>query len=135
MKDLPKVHGDTVEILEAAEPTTSERLIAVVAYFFFFLPMISIPKMGIYSYTDQSNFVKYHAGQSLILFIANHAFMLLYGVALLVLMQFDNIPAIVYQTMAVTWVFPALMLFAGIRNASIGNEKPLPLIGKLPIKV
>ncbi|PID52070.1 MAG: hypothetical protein CR972_04025 [Candidatus Moraniibacteriota bacterium] len=87
---------------------------AVLAYFIFFLPLLTDAK--------NSPFAKFHANQSLVLIIA------------WVVLTFINIIPFLGQLI---WFIGAIAFFVfwimGIMNASNGKMKELPLIGGIHI--
>lgn len=96
------------------------KLMAVLSYLIFFLPLIVCP---------QSRFARYHANQSLILFI------IICGVSLVTRM-FSFIPLIRLVFLLISSLVSALVLvymIIGMINAGRGQMKPLPLIGGIKI--
>ncbi|HLD22002.1 MAG TPA: hypothetical protein VJB65_03820 [Patescibacteria group bacterium] len=103
-----------------SKPDSSKKNIgmAVVAYFLFFVPLL----------TDAKNdpYVKFHVKQGLILFIA----------AVVVSIVNQILPTILQ--LLIGWILSlALLIFwiMGIVNAATGKEKELPLIGHLASKL
>jgi len=119
---------------EGSEPTSTERLMAIFAYAFFFIPLIAIPRLEVSRQVDGSNFIKFHTSQSITLFLANLIFSVFYGLLLLVMHRIGA-PSGAFQMLTVAWLIPLSFLVIGVRNASQGKEKPLPLIGKLHINL
>lgn len=134
MKELAKI-AETVqaaetgvepETTESATISTLERLTAIIAYVFFAVPL-AIPVLV--RHTGKSQFVKFHISQAINLFLANLTFLTLYGL-LYLLFRETNAPHFAFQAMTTIWLIPTVLISIGIRNASQGAEKPLPLIGK-----
>lgn len=88
----------------------NEKLIAALAYFIFFIPLIA---------AKESKLAMYHANQAFNLFV------------LWVALTIANIVPILGQ---LVWlfgsIFSVVLLVIGIMNAFNGEEKELPVIGK-----
>ena len=93
---------------------------AIVAYLIFFLPLLTEAK--------KDPFVKYHTKQGLGLLIA--FFVLRFVTLFLVAPLFYILWPVYMLVLWVTNLFLIALLVLGIMNASKGEEKPLPLIGK-----
>ena len=93
---------------------------AIVAYLIFFLPLLTEAK--------KDPFVKYHIKQGLGLLIA--FFVLRFVTLFLVAPLFYILWPVYMLVLWVTNLFLIALLVLGIMNASKGEEKPLPLIGK-----
>lgn len=108
--------------VEYADPqdVQENKLMAVLAYLLFFLPLIVCP---------HSRFARYHANQGLLIFIITC------GVSLITRM-FSFVPLL-------RWVFYCLgsiisfvtlvLMMIGMVHAGKGQMKPLPFIGKFQI--
>jgi len=105
------------EVKEAPKASGKEPNIgmAVIAYFIFFLPLL----------TDSKNdpFVKFHVKQGLVILIA------------WVILMFANwilvfIPILGWLIMMVLWVGVFVVWLIGVINAAQGKKKALPLIGQ-----
>lgn len=100
---------------ETTKPVAAENenLIAALAYFIFFLPLIA---------AKDSKFAMYHANQAFNLFV------------LWVALTVANIVPILGQ---LVWffgsIFSVVLLVIGIMNAFNGKEQPLPVIGKFKL--
>jgi len=115
---------------------TREHLMALIAYLFFPVPMITKD-------THNSEFVKYHTNQAAVLFLMNLAFGITYLIVA-VAIHYSGISAWASVTIranyhpidaaswiiSLTWFFPLTLWAIGIRNVNAGEMKPLPLIGK-----
>ena len=113
-----------------------ETMMALVAYMFFPVPMITKD-------VERSEFVRYHVNQGALLFMANMAFMIVYLIVAVAL-HYSGSPQWAAVTvipgersfdaaswlLSFTWVFPIIMWGAGVRNVCREEMKPLPLIGK-----
>ena|SRR3989344_9432813 len=93
---------------------------AIVAYLIFFLPLLTEAK--------KDPFVKYHVKQGLGLLIA--FFVLRFVTLFLVAPLFYILWPVYMLVLWVTNLFLIALLVLGIMNASKGEEKPLPLIGR-----
>ena len=91
-----------------------DKLWAVVAYFFFPLPLIAVKK--------RSNFLNYHINQGIILTIVALAGQFGFGI---IPGWIGFIPAQVFSAIIIAG------LILGISNVLKKEMKPLPLIGKL----
>jgi uncharacterized membrane protein len=98
---------------------------ALVAYMFFPIPMITKD-------TERSEFVRYHVNQSLVLFLANLTFALVYLFAAVTL-YYSGDSKWASWLLSFTWILPVTMWGLGIRNVYHKEMKPLPLIGRLKL--
>lgn len=98
----------------ATSDVESNKGMAILAYFIFFLPLILAPN---------SQFAKYHANQGLILLIA-WIIIWVFGVFVPV------IGWIIWPLATLAWLIFWIM---GVVNAAKGEAKPVPLIGKYTI--
>ncbi|MFA5051322.1 MAG: hypothetical protein WC499_04385 [Patescibacteria group bacterium] len=95
------------------KPTQQKNTgMAIIAYIIFFIPLL----------TDAKNdpFVKFHVKQGLTLLIA--------GIIVGILSSF--LPWSLYRISQLLNLFVFVLMIIGIMNASKGEEKPLPIIGK-----
>jgi len=127
-KDYQKLNTDT-----------HEQLMALLAYMFFPIPMITKD-------VEKSEFVKYHTNQSAVFFLATLGFGIVY-LLVAVLIHYSGLSAwasisigtsyhpidVVSWLISLTWIGPLLVWGMGIRNVRAGEMKPLPLIGKLKL--
>ncbi|MCR4261128.1 MAG: hypothetical protein NUV96_02265 [Candidatus Colwellbacteria bacterium] len=93
---------------------------AVVAYLIFFLPLLTEAK--------KDPFVKYHVKQGLGLLIS--FFVLRFLTLFLIAPLFYLSVSLFMLVLWATNLFMLALLILGMMNASKGEEKPLPLIGK-----
>ena len=93
---------------------------AIVAYLIFFLPLLTEAK--------KDPFVKYHVRQGLGLLIA--FFVLRFLTLFLIAPLFYIVGPLFMMVLWVINLFLVALMILGIMNASKGEEKPLPLIGK-----
>ena len=92
-------------------PVDNSKVMAIVAYFIFFLPLLT-------EYKD-NDFVKYHVKQSILI--------LLVGVGIGVI---SSIPVIGWIVGMLAWMALVVLWVMGILNAASSKKQPLPLIGK-----
>ncbi len=90
----------------------NHNLWAVIAYFIFFLPLLTEHK--------DDPYVKFHVKQGLVLLLS-----------FVVQMVIGIIPVIGWIAAIVLWFGNIILLIIGVINASTGKQKELPLIGKL----
>jgi len=91
---------------------------AIIAYFIFFIPLIT----GDYK---KSEFLRFHTNQATVLCIATFAAMTISGMLILLLIGLVLMPLV---------GIACLVLFViGIINVVNGQMKPLPVIGKFEI--
>lgn len=99
------------------EDIEKNKTMAILAYFIFFLPLITDAK--------DSTFAKFHANQSLLLVIFFVAGSIISGILTFVLIGF-LLWAVVYIGGFVFWIM-------GILAASNGEMKRLPIIGNFDL--
>ncbi|MDD3101838.1 MAG: hypothetical protein PHE59_01690 [Patescibacteria group bacterium] len=95
------------------KPTQQKNTgMAIIAYIIFFVPLL----------TDAKNdpFVKFHVKQGLTLLIT--------GIIVWILSSF--LPWSLWRIGQLLDLFVFVLMIIGIMNASKGEEKPLPIIGK-----
>ena len=131
---------------ELYDPTAQEKLVAVMGYFAFFIPIFT-------RHSQKYAFVKFHMKQSMNLFMANLFVFIAFGVGVLFLhiyfsgppfaehifeyhrymSNYEYIPTnydFLFLALSSIWLFPIYLVGAGISNASKGLWKQIPLIGK-----
>ncbi|MCL2606070.1 MAG: hypothetical protein FWD93_02165 [Coriobacteriia bacterium] len=124
--------------LKIYEPTSLEKLVAIVAYFAFFVPLLT-------RHNKTSGFVNFHMKQSINLVISSIFVLVGYGLAIYLAWIYigaGNTPVFLFGhhigywetfffiLLSSIWLLPIYMIFAGIKNASQGEWKKLPLVGK-----
>ena len=97
---------------EKASSASNKNVWAVVAYFMFFLPLLTDQKDDLY--------IKFHVKQGLVLFLAFVAQMVI-----------SMIPVIGWVAAPILLLINIILLVIGIVNSATGKQKQLPLIGKL----
>jgi len=114
--------------VEIYEPTSMEKLVAMVAYLAFFIPLLT-------KHNRTSGFVNFHMKQSINLAVSSIFLLTGYGLAIFIatiyippVWEDGNWPF--YAALSLIWLLPTYIFFAGINNASKGEWKKLPLIGK-----
>ena len=100
-----------------AEDIEKNKTMAILAYFIFFLPLLTDSK--------NSTFAKFHANQSLMLVIASFVGWTAATVLTVVLIGFLLMPIVAIGVL-VLWIM-------GIMAASSGEMKRLPLIGNFDL--
>jgi len=90
----------------------NEKLLAIIAYFIFFLPLLTESKGNPY--------VKFHVKQGFVLFLS-FAVQTIFGI----------IPVIGMIAAPILLVINLILLIIGIVNAAKGKQKQLPFIGVL----
>lgn len=98
------------EVVSGNETQENKKLWAVIAYFIFFLPLLTEHKNNPY--------VKFHTQQAIVLFIAFVAQAVI-GI----------VPVVGWIAAPVLFVISIVLLIIGVVNAVSGKEKELPLIG------
>jgi uncharacterized membrane protein len=106
---------------------------AVVAYILFFVPLLT----GDYK---KSPFVKFHANQGTVLFLAALAYGIAYGILSRVLVGIFlssvsswGFVSAVGWLMGLLWLAPLALCVLGIVNAATGKVQRLPVIGGFDI--
>lgn len=129
----PVQQPDTQPVLQEIDPAKDaqqNKAMAVLAYIIFFIPLVTGDHR-------KSPFVKFHANQGTVLFLAMLAFGILYGIlnALLISLLFSvggwGIWSIITTILGLLWLVPAIFCILGIVHAVKGEKKPLPLIGRI----
>jgi uncharacterized membrane protein len=101
---------------------------AALSYIIFFIPLLT----GDYK---KSSFVKFHANQGTLLFLATFALGVSTNIILAVFraMFFNfnawGIMGLLTTVFNALWLLPTVLVIIGIINASNGKEKHLPIIG------
>jgi uncharacterized membrane protein len=105
---------------------------AIVAYILFFIPLLA----GAHK---TSPFVKYHANQGTVLFIASLVWGVAYWIitAILTALLFSTgawgVWSVITTILGLLWLIPTILCVVGIINAVGGKMKPLPVIGGINI--
>lgn len=109
------------------------KVMAIFSYILFFIPLLT----GDYK---TSPFVKYHANQGIILFIASAIWGVIQGILsmfiwfLRITLHYRVFPtAVMFVFGSLVWMAFAGLVIYGIVNAVQGKCKPLPLIGRFTI--
>jgi uncharacterized membrane protein len=119
-------------VLSEAQDAQENKMMAVLAYFLFFVPLL----VGAHK---TSPFVRYHANQGTILFIFAVAFSLVYGViigivtGILAALYAWFLMSVILPLLSLLYVLPLVLCIMGIVNAAQGRMRPLPIIGKFTI--
>ena len=98
----------------SADDIEKNKVMAALAYFLFFLPLVVCP---------DSPFGRYHANQGLLLLIVGIAGGVILGI----------IPIIGWILLPFFYIAVAVFAIIGLMNALKGLAKPLPLFGKFQI--
>ena len=111
--------------IEIYEPEASEKLIALIGYFAFFVPILT-------GDNRKSGFVKFHMKQSINLLVTNMFVFVTFGVGILMLHVYmpEGVNNTFYAVLSAIWLLPIYLIAAGMSNASNGKWKRLPLVGK-----
>ena len=96
------------------EDIEKNKVMAALAYFLFFLPLVACP---------ESRFGKYHANQGLLLLIVGFGGSIILGI----------IPIIGWILLPFFYIAVAVFAIMGLLNGLKGVAKPLPLFGKFVI--
>jgi len=123
-----KAAGQVQEIKADPNDAENNKGMAVVAYFLFFVPLITGDH-------KKSPFVKYHTNQGTILFIAIVALWIVYSILVAIFISSYSLALIRFIGVLSPLFFIGTIVFLvlGIINAVQGRMKPLPLIGKFEI--
>lgn len=137
----------SVQHLETYEPTSTEKLMAMVGYLAFFVPILT-------KHSQNSGFVKFHMKQSINMVLCNMFFVIFYG--LVIYLAGLHLPSSFYIfglyipevilylpgdadltsstlffiLLSAFWLFPMYLFWCGVKNSSDGRWAPLPMIGK-----
>jgi uncharacterized membrane protein len=108
------------------------KVMAILAYILFFIPLLTGDH-------KKSPFVKFHANQGTVLFLASIifgiAFGIVYGIIVVVLLVVGayRLMAVIGTILGLLWLAPLVLCILGIVNAATGKMKPLPVIGRFTI--
>lgn len=112
------------------EDIQQNKVMAILAYFIFFLPLLA---------AKESKFARYHANQGLVLLIAGFAVgiisSIINGILFAAAMTMGSLGAIAIVGTLFTLVYLAIAVLGilGIVNAAQGKVKPVPVIGGITI--
>ncbi|MCL2526118.1 MAG: DUF4870 domain-containing protein [Coriobacteriia bacterium] len=136
------------------DPNAYERLFALMAYFPLVVFFIPIALTLLYKGKDKPAFIRFHVKQGMNLLITCFFLTIVYGMTIFILNTYipngGALGALMYQglypllgdlhtpssgqlfyaLLSAIWIFPFALLVAGVKNASAGEWKPLPVIGK-----
>ncbi len=106
------------------EDIEKNKTMAILAYIFWLIPLLA---------ANQSKFAKYHTNQGLVLWICVVALWIVISIITAILpWSFLFSFAIIFTLIwLVVWIFAIVCVIIGIINASKGEAKPLPVVGKL----
>ncbi len=120
---------NTADFTAECDPSDIEqnKVMGVLAYIgiLFLIPLLAAPN---------SKFARFHANQGLVLFLANIALGIVFGI-LMVIFAFIPIVGLIINSilgLAISAICLVFMIL-GIVNAATGKAKELPLIGKIHI--
>lgn len=99
---------------------------AILAYLFFFVPLL----VGAHK---TSPFVRFHTNQGTVLFICGVIYGVAYPILSIILALIPIIGWIIIFLLGLAGIMFLVWLIMGIVNASQGQLKPLPFIGKFEI--
>jgi len=104
---------------------------AILSYIIFFIPLL----IGEHKI---SQYVKFHTNQGAILFVFNLAWIIAYGVLMVIFVAFTftraaYILGVIMIFLNLSLLIPLALLIIGVVNAATGKYKPLPVIGKFTI--
>lgn len=119
-------------VSDPVQDAQQNKTMAILSYIIFFIPLLTGDH-------KKSPFVRYHANQGTVLFLAMLAFGIVQMIlnAILVSMLFSvggwGAFSIITTILSLLWFIPAIFCILGIVHAVKGEMKPLPLIGKIKI--
>ena len=117
------------------------KVMAVLAYIIFFIPLLT----GAYK---TSPFIKYHTNQGTVLFVCTLAWGVAYGFLSMIITTIFSVTMIgagvwlgggwglyglIMLLLGLLWLIPVVLFVVGVINASNGQMKPLPIIGKITL--
>lgn len=126
----PKCGAD--QDIKAATPSNNDaqenKVMAILAYLgvLVFIPMFAAPN---------SRFARFHTNQGLTLFVAEIAYGIIYWLLNMVLWRVSfNLWWTLMPILGMLYIVFGVFVVLGIVNAVQGNEKELPLIGKIQLR-
>lgn len=109
----------------AIQETQENKVIFILSYILFFLPLVSCPN---------SKIGRFHANQGLILLITSIAGQIAVSILSSVLLSISwALWTIASLISGAWWIAMLALVIIGMMNANKGEQKPLPLIGKFTI--
>lgn len=111
------------------EDIQQNKAMAILAYFFFFLPLLA---------AKDSRFARYHANQGLILLLGYVALYIVQAILTAILvagMTYTSLGVLGIVSLLFTLLYIGLLvlMILGIVNAAQGKAKPMPIIGGFKI--
>ena len=117
-----------------ADDISKNKGMAILSYFG---PLVLIPILA-----SKSKFVKYHANQGLLVFLAEVAYQIIRSILMQILYVIfplnylggrGVIFSILSFVISLVWIAIAVLAIIGIINAASGKAKELPIIGKIKL--
>lgn len=109
-----------------ANDVAQNKVMGILAYFgFLFLVPLFAAK--------DSPYARFHANQGLVLFIAEFAYGIVYGILAVIFAFIPVVGLIVIAVLGLVAIVFIVLLVIGIMNACSGEAKKLPVIGGITI--
>lgn len=105
---------------------TDNKAMAILAYFG---PLVLIPILA----APSSKFSRYHSNQGLVLFLAEVAYGIVYGIITALILAISWQLYFLISIIGIVGIVFAVLAILGIVNAAQGKAKELPVIGKFKI--
>ena len=102
------------------------KLMSILAYIFFFVPLLT----GAYK---KSDFIKFHANQGTVLFLASVAYCIVYVILSAILIFIPVIGWILITLLGIASLIFVVLVIMGIMNVVNNKMTQLPVIGKFTI--
>jgi uncharacterized membrane protein len=111
---------------EAARDAEENKVMAVLAYILFFIPLLA----GAHK---TSPFVRHHANQGTVLFIASALYGVAYSILSMILAFIPFFGWALIGILGIAGIAPLVLCIIGIVNAANGTMKALPVIGSFTV--
>ena len=111
---------------DASKDAQDNKVMAILSYIIFFIPLLTGDH-------KKSPFVKFHANQGTVLFLASLVLMIAWNIVAAVLMITIVLIPVVLLISGLIWLVPTVFAILGIINVCKEKMIPLPIIGKWQI--
>lgn len=120
-------NGQAAVNAQPADDVTVNKGMAILAYFG---PLVFVPMFA----AKNSKFARFHANQGLTLFILDVAYAIVQAILSAIFLAISwQLWSVMTTILGLAWIVIGILAVIGVINAAKGNEKELPVIGKVKI--